>query len=286
MATTYTLGFFQSLLWCCCNPCTLLLAVCATSQTFASGFDKFGVLPTNDKQYVLVAGYNSNTVLRYTAQDLTFKDQKAVCTSPTGLAQAPGVDGSVFVACFGSNALGVLDPPSLSLTTVAVNGAYYGLAVANNSTVYGAEPNNLKQVTRWALPGFTSATALKPPSGTFQPFGVAVDPRSGNVLVTDVANQRLVHFQEDGTFIGTLYTESNGIVYGVAVDNAGNIYLPVYSASGKLYKLDSKGNLLGVYGGSLAFATAVAVDSRPDGSVWVYVTEETGSAHRITCMNS
>jgi sugar lactone lactonase YvrE len=72
---------------------------------------------------------------------------------------------------------------------------------------------------------------------------------------------------------------------GVAVDATGNIYLPIYGASGKLYKLDSKGNVLGVYGGSLVLPLGVAVENKPDGSVWVYVTEQSNNAHRITCMH-
>jgi DNA-binding beta-propeller fold protein YncE len=169
------------------------------------------------------------------------------------------------------------------------NNQYWGLAGAGDGMLFGTNPSRLQQVTRWdPSDGFTSSTALKPSQGTWSPWSLAVDPRNGNVIVTDnsPSNPCLVAFTRDGTFLKILISGVyRGEARGVAVDAAGNIYLTDYAAAGRLMKFDSSGRLLGVYGGALNYPVAVAVSSRPDGSVWIWVVvEQEGSVHKITCM--
>jgi DNA-binding beta-propeller fold protein YncE len=281
----------------------LLPTVCASSQKFAgvgsdpgeTGTHKYGIFPTNDKKYVLVADHDRDRILRYNAENLTFAGEYSLVKSPLGLAQAPGDNGLVFAACDADAIITRIDPATGSAATVPV-GLYYGnLAAANSGIVYGADlSNSSSQVTRWAS-DFSSATSWKTPmSDRIVPFAVAVDPRTGNVIATDLItietggllHTRVVSFKADGTYLGTLITVSEpaGVASGVAVDANGNVYLAVYGDSGKLLKFDSSGRLLGMYGGALSHPVAVAVDSRADGLVWVYVVELDGVAHKITCM--
>ena len=63
-----------------------------------------------------------------------------------------------------------------------------------------------------------------------KPSGIAVDS-SGNVYVSDYANNRIQKFSWDGTFItkwgtaGSGDGEFGGFV-GIAVDSSGNVYVP------------------------------------------------------------
>jgi glucose/arabinose dehydrogenase len=97
----------------------------------------------------------------------------------------------------------------------------------------------------------------------------------------DSAEGRVVAFNRNGGFLGTLISGLTvNRVHHVAVDAAGNIYVPEWSTPGKLQKCDSSVRLIGVYGGRLDQPWAVAVG--PDGAV--YVTEDSKGAHKITCM--
>jgi streptogramin lyase len=70
------------------------------------------------------------------------------------------------------------------------------------------------------------------------------------------------------------------MVIGISTDYAGNIYLAEY-VTGRLMKYDSNGVLMTRYGSTFTNPTGVAVED--DGLVWV--TEQSGNARKITCMN-
>lgn len=81
--------------------------------------------------------------------------------------------------------------------------------------------------------------------------GIAAAP-GGGFYVADFVGQRIEKLAADGTFERSIPTRS----YGVATDNAGNVYSasadPFSRASGDgvLTKFDAAGNLLGTWGGS------------------------------------
>jgi hypothetical protein len=64
----------------------LLLAVCATSQTFAgvgsaageTGSYKYAVFPTNTGESVLLGDWNKHRVVVYSAQDLSYQQEWAI----------------------------------------------------------------------------------------------------------------------------------------------------------------------------------------------------------------
>ncbi|WIA40966.1 hypothetical protein OEZ86_004616 [Tetradesmus obliquus] len=276
--------------------------VCATSQTFAkrgdplpsgTGGGLYGILPTNDGNSVLVVDRNvggGGRIVVYSARDLVYQTEWVAPFGVFALAQAPGPNGHVFASRYFNSDVYELSYPSGTVATVHNVGVnfYVGLAVDSVGALYGANWLN-EYVTRWDAPGpnFAAPVNLQPNDGsTFVPWGVAVDARTGNVLVKVVDNAagdtgRVVAFNSRGTFLGTLIRGlPSTAIGGMAVDRAGNIYVTQYANPGQLRKYDSSGQLLGMFGKALATPVGVAVGA--DGTVWV--TEEAGSAHKITCL--
>ena len=71
------------------------------------------------------------------------------------------------------------------------------------------------------------------PFASGQPFGIAVDPRNGNVLVTDAASARVVRFDADGGMLGQFGAEGDGAGQfmrpsGIAVAEDGSVYVADY----------------------------------------------------------
>ncbi|WIA20647.1 hypothetical protein OEZ85_005025 [Tetradesmus obliquus] len=275
--------------------------VCATSQTFAKRGDSlpsgtggglYGILPTNDGNSVLVVDQAGNLgrIVVYSARDLVYQTEWVAPSDVFALAQAPGPNGHVFASRYFLSDLYELSYPSGNVATVHNVGVgfYVGLAVDSVGSLYGANWLN-EYVTRWDAPGpnFAAPVNLQLNDGsTFVPWGVAVDARTGNVLVKVVDNAaggtgRVVAFNSRGTFLGTLIRGlPSTAIGGMAVDRAGNIYVTQYANPGQLRKYDSSGQLLGMFGKALDTPVGVAVGA--DGTVWV--TEEAGSAHKITCL--
>lgn len=275
--------------WCC--ACT----VCASSQAFAIkggslanggifGFP-YAILPTNDGASVLVADSQGNHVTRYSARDLSYEGQWTSLNTISGLAQAHGTNGNVYVAGYANGALRELAYPSGNLVRAPNIGLFYQqLAVDSAGKLWAANYNDGVLKCWDPASSFTVLETFQAPDGVngrFSPIGVAIDPRTGNVLASDYDNGRVVAFSSDGTFLREVITGFPPYTTaGLAVDAAGNIYLPIYDEIGGLFKCDSNGKLLAKYGGALRYPWAVSVGA--DGVVWV--TEEINGARKITCM--
>src|ERR1039458_8843982 len=107
-------------------------------------------------------------------------------------------------------------------------------------------------------------------SGGFRAGGVALD-RSNNVYVTERANDRVLKFARNGTYLGqwgSLGTNNGQFQYpaDVAVDSVNNVYV-VDSNNSRVQKFDNNGNYLtqwGSYGsenGQFRSPEGIAVDS-------------------------
>jgi uncharacterized repeat protein (TIGR01451 family) len=112
---------------------------------------------------------------------------------PSGLAFNP-VDGNVYVAVYGSNAVSIIDPNTTSvITTVPVGERPYNLAVHRGTgAVYVANfgSNNISLITRQGTLFIPQTIALSP--GSTQPFGIAVDDVLNHyVYVTTVNSYRI-----------------------------------------------------------------------------------------------
>ncbi|WIA41032.1 hypothetical protein OEZ86_004670 [Tetradesmus obliquus] len=269
--------------------------VCASSQAFAIkggslanggifGFP-YAILPTNDGASVLVADSQGNRVTRYSARDLSYEGQWTGLNTISGLAQAHGTNGNVYVAGYANGALRELAYPSGNLVRAPNVGLFYQQLAVDSAGMLWAGNYNDGVLKCWdPASSFTVLKTFQAPDGVngrFSPIGVAIDPRTGNVLASDYDNGRVVAFSSDGTFLREVITDFPAYTTaGLAVDAAGNIYLPIYDEIGGLFKYDSNGKLLAKYGGALRYPWAVSVGA--DGVVWV--TEEINGARKITCM--
>lgn len=278
--------------WCC--ACT----VCASSQAFAIkggslanggifGFP-YAILPTNDGASVLVADSQGNRVTRYSARDLSYEGQWTGLNTISGLAQAMAQTATC-------TWLAMQTVPSESWRTPRATSCERPTSAYLPATgcrqcreAVGSELQRLQHrgvLKCWdPASSFTVLETFQAPdavNGRFSPIGVAIDPRTGNVLASDYDNGRVVAFSSDGTFLREVITGFPAYTTaGLAVDAAGNIYLPIYDEIGGLFKYDSNGKLLAKYGGALRYPWAVSVGA--DGVVWV--TEEINGARKITCM--
>jgi len=109
------------------------------------------------------------------------------------------------------------------------------------------------------------------------PFAIAVDPRNGNVCVTDARNQGVVVFDGDGTFLRQFGSEGNGPgeferPTGIAVGSDGSIYVADYDLD-RIQKFDDTGRFILEWGTSgsgprrFQAPNGLAVDA--DGNVYV-----------------
>lgn len=109
------------------------------------------------------------------------------------------------------------------------------------------------------------------------PFAVAVDPRNGNVLVTDARNQRVVVYEPDGEFLYEFGSTGSGAgefarPTGIAVDPEGFLYVADFLRD-RIQKFTASGEFLLEWGGQGSGAgefqspNGVAVDE--EGHVYV-----------------
>lgn len=205
-------------------------------------------------------------------------------TGPSGLAQAPGANGNVYVAGYRGDLFEVDFPAGNTVQSKTGLNALWQLAVDSAGKLLGASDSGAA-VTRYdPASNFAVLTAFTSPDLNLnQPYGVAVDPRTGNVLATNDANRwpgRVVAYS-GGTFLREVVTGLPlNTATGLALDAASNMYLALNDVPGSLLKYDSSGRLVGKHGGALMYPWAVAVGA--DGTVWI--TEGASGARKITCM--
>jgi DNA-binding beta-propeller fold protein YncE len=112
------------------------------------------------------------------------------------------------------------------------------------------------------------------------PYGVAVDPSSGDVYVTDTSGNRVEKFDSSGNYLSQFgsFGSGNGqfsSAIGVAVDSSGHVYV-ADSGNNRVEKFDSSGNYVSQFGssgsgnGQLNNPYGVAVDPSSGG---VYVAD-------------
>ncbi|MBA3562571.1 MAG: 6-bladed beta-propeller [Gammaproteobacteria bacterium] len=87
-----------------------------------------------------------------------------------------------------------------------------------------------------------------------QPYGIAVDARNGNVLITDARNQRVVVFSSQGDVVRVFGEEGDGpgqfaLPVGVAVGPDGAIYVADYIQD-RVQKFSPGGEFVRQWGGS------------------------------------
>ncbi|MCK5242318.1 SMP-30/gluconolactonase/LRE family protein [bacterium] len=141
---------------------------------------------------------------------------------------------------------------------VAVDNAGKNIYVADlrNDRIQKFDANG-NFITEWgSYWSFTDVTSDEDGDGKFnQPSGVAVD-NAGNVYVADLHNHRIQKFDANGNFItkwGSETGESGAAdgefnqPSGVAVDNAGNVYV-ADQGNDRIQKFDENGDHLATWG--------------------------------------
>jgi DNA-binding beta-propeller fold protein YncE len=99
-----------------------------------------------------------------------------------------------------------------------------------------------------------------------QPYAIAVDPGTGNVVVTDAANQRVVVFETMGRVVRTFGAAGEGpgqfaLPTGVAVGPGGHVYVADYNQD-RIQKFTPTGEYLLEWGG---FGTGESEFDSPNG---------------------
>jgi len=155
-----------------------------------------------------------------------------------------------------------------------------GLAVSPDDELLVADTGN-KRVLRFREGGELLGQAGgsgKIPGRFDEPVGIAVDPKSGDILVADAWNRRIqrlsagMRFLEEWHVPGWRSRDAASKPY-VAVDAHGNVFA-TDPAESRLLVFDSHGRLqhfirvLGTIHGSLSRPTGVALDPADD-SIWV-----------------
>lgn len=110
-----------------------------------------------------------------------------------------------------------------------------------------------------------------------EPYGIGVDPRNGNVLVTDARNHRVVIFDAAGRFLREFGEEGDGrgqfaLPGGVAVDPAGSIYVSDYLQD-RIQKFSEAGEFILQWGGpgegDAGFNSPIGLAADEQGRVYV-----------------
>ncbi len=172
-----------------------------------------------------------------------------------------------------------------------------GVAVDSSGNVYvtdspnGTNLGDTSRVQKFNSAGAWTATwggTALAGNGQFNaPDGAAYDS-SGNLYVVDVNNHRVQKFDPTGAYLGqwgtpSTYTPALG---SIAVDSAGNVYLPDTGGTPSIHMLDSSLNpVRNIGAGTLSSPEGVALDSA--GNVYVadankeavFIFDPNGYAH-------
>lgn len=164
------------------------------------------------------------------------------------------------------------------VATINIGQGGVGVAVGVDGVVFTTHTTS-HEMKKWE-PGFFMYTGVPEPYANWMPKALAVDQRTGNVLVTDPVAGRVVVYNSAGASPRILI--SSGLVNpsGIAVNSAGDVYVVESRLEGRLLKFDSSGKLLAVHGQTFGYPHGVAVAA--DGAVWV--AEAGLHVIKVTCM--
>ena len=202
-------------------------------------------------------------------------------------------DGRVFVADTWNSRIQAFDPEGRLLWKWGALGSVTGtdgdphllygprgLAVTLGDTLLATDTGN-RRVLRFRLNGelLGQSGGSGPIPGRFdEPVGIAVDPKSGEILVADAWNRRIQRFDAGMRFLQELavpgWRSRNAASKPyLAVDSRGNVFA-ADPAESRLLVFDARGQVehfirtLGIKYGDLSRPTGVAVDPTDD-SIWV-----------------
>lgn len=155
---------------------------------------------------------------------------------------------------------------------VAVAAALLALGLC--SLLFGWGLGTSERKARYRLLGYWS-----PPADQLfdQPYAVGVDPRNGNVLVTDAQNQRVVVFNRSGILVRQFGRKGSGpgefaLPSGVAVGVDGSIYVADYMQD-RVQKFSETGAFILQWGntgsGPRQFRNPGGLAADKDGHVYV-----------------
>ena len=190
----------------------------------------------------------------------------------------------------------------MRLINRVVFAAAFGLAAfALNGTVANAQTVYVDDYNANTVYSVNTATGVRTPfvTSVVGPSGIAFDP-SGNLFIASYDNNAAV-FKADSLGNATLFADfsvaptgeptykSAGYAYieGLAVDGSGNVYISAYigdvtGSFAKVYKYDSTGTFLGVFGG-LSVEDSYFYDMEFDASGNLLVVDnETYDLYRTT----
>lgn len=144
-----------------------------------------------------------------------------------------------------------------------------GLGVAYLLYGWGLSPS--PQPGAYRLVTYWTEAAGKPFD---QPYGIAVDPRNGDVLVTDGKNQRVVVFSASGRFVRQWGRKGEGagqfdLPAGIVVGAEGSIYVSDYNLD-RIQRFSESGRLLSTFGGDKGpkFDSPIGLDLDEQGRLY------------------
>src|SRR5262249_38759848 len=113
----------------------------------------------------------------------------------------------------------------------------WGMSTATDGSILVSDYNNYV-VRRFSTTGTLVQTFSGKGSGpgqTLQPYGLAVDSKSGAIYLADLVNDRINKYNADGTYNSEIdyKTYGEGYTARLAVDTAGNLYAVSSSTSNK-----------------------------------------------------
>jgi len=222
------------------------------------GTDPAGVVYDPLNHEMLVANSGSNSVSIFDASTNTVIASVPVGTDPQGLAFDPR-NGEVYVANNGSNNLSMIDSANQALLSAPTDPGPFGVAFdPGNGYIYTADLsgnvsviNGTTKIATFTLNGPATGIARNPKTGArmfatvfgdsavaevggpkllkylpagLAPFGIAYDPKDGDLFVSDHGSGTLTILRGTATIVETVFVGEGP--WGVAYDPAnGLIYV-------------------------------------------------------------
>lgn len=94
----------------------------------------------------------------------------------------------------------------------------------SNEVIVGDYLNN--QIRRYTPEGEIIGSFYRS-DATGQPYSIAVDPRNGDIYVTEIAdgqaNNKVAHYTKDGVFVRTLTLSNSDYIAWITIDGSGNL---------------------------------------------------------------